>query len=673
MALADLDTDIQAVPPVAEEERFCGKHDCGAPVGRSIDGHPPRDEGYCDQCGSRFSFRPTLEPGVVVADRYEVRRCIARGGLGYVYRAYDTRLGQQVALKGLIDVNNTAAARIAENESQVLVALGHPNIVRILDVVKYEDASYIVMEFVNGLPLREVKNRGQASLDPVRNGLLVEHVVGYGREILTALSYLHGQGLLYCDMKPDNVIHGGRRVKLIDFGAIRRIGDQTSPWIFTEHYQVGKEELITHGLTVRSDIHTVGKTLWELFEVSDGRHWGSSDKPVGREHIAAFGIESLEYVLKRAIAPFERRFASAEEMLVQLDGVLNEILSLRDGRPRPTVSTLFTEPVALLDAGLGDAPPLSDWTNSEPVSLLRRPTPREIAVALPAPRDDPEDPQLPFLRSVRASDPARLLRKLEQAGPSVEVEFRRCRALLELGDAQRAAACVRRAVGILGRRAAHDWRVRWHEALVALASGHVKLASSKFAEVRADIAGEETPKLALGLCAEHLGGDAERFYRALWLHRSQVNAAFGLVRVALARGDRAGAVGVLDEVPEFSRHDEAARIACIRARTGRLTLDGLEVPPAAGDFADADERLSVLDADATRVARLRASVLETALICVGRVDLPAGPLLGEPPTERALRGRLEKTLRELAWQAESRAEHAMLTDLANKRRPLTLL
>lgn len=660
VALTDLTSRVLPDAGVPESQRYCGKHGCGVPVGRSLGGRPAPEEGYCPECGSPFSFSPKLAKGDLVAGRYDVRGCVARGGLGFVYLATDIRLGQPVALKGLIDTNNTAAVRIAENESQVLIALEHSNIVRILDVVTHSGASYIVMEFVDGLSLREVKNRGRASLDAPDGRLLAEHVVVYGREILTALSYLHGQGLLYCDMKPDNVIHGERRIKLIDFGAIRRIGDRESPWVGTEHYQIGPDELATRGLTVRSDIHTVGVTLRELFQASDG--WS----PTGEPHPAGFGIQSFEHVLSRATAPFDRRFASAGEMLVQLDGVLNEILSLRDRGSRPAFSTLFAEPAVLLDAGLGQPPPLEQWTTGVATQVGDRPTPPDIALGLPVPREDPDDARIAFLRTVRAPDAARLLKKLEKAGTSVEVEFRRCRALLELSDVDGAANRVRHAARLLGGRAPYDWRVFWHRGLIALAAGDVAEAAERFEAVYHDIPGEETPKLALGLCAEHLGKDAGRYYDALWVHRSQVNAAFGLARVALARGDRARAARVLDEVPEFSRYDEAARIAGIRVLAGPLPGGAL---PTGAEIGQAADRLSDLELDESGSARLRAEVLQSALKRAR--DLPPGPLLGGLPTEDGLRARLDETLRELAWQAPGPREHDVLTDLANEIRPVS--
>ncbi|WNV85471.1 tetratricopeptide repeat protein [Umezawaea sp. Da 62-37] len=658
--LPDLPDRVLGRPEVPEAQRFCGKRGCGAPVGRALPGQPAAAEGYCPACGSPFSFTPRLRPGDRVAGRYDVEGCVGHGGLGFVYLATDDRLHRHVALKGLIDVNNTAAVRIAENESEVLVALEHPNIVRIFDVVVHDDSRYIVMEFVDGLSLREVKNRGRALLNPAEGRLLTEHVVVYGREILIALAYLHDQGLLYCDMKPDNVIHGEQRIKLIDFGGIRRIDDHESPWVGTEHYQAPEAELREHGLTVRSDVHTVGRTLRELFDASDGA------LPGGRAGPIAFGIRSFQHVLARATAPYEQRFASAKEMLVQLDGVLNEILSLRDRGSRPVVSTLFAEPAVLLDAGLGQPPPLEHWTAGVELPLGARPSPRDIALGLPVPREDPQDEQLAFLRTVRAPDAGRLLKKLERATSSVEVEFRRLRALLELSDVEGARRCLAVARRKLARRAGHDWRVHWHRALVALADGDAGTAAEDFEAVYRDIPGEETPKLALGLCAEHTGEDPEPFYHALWVHRGQVNAAFGLARVASARGDRAGAVRVLDEVPESSRHDEAARIAGIRVLAGRLP-DDAGTTPSADQLREAGERLSGIELDEAAVIRLRAFLLETAIECHG--ELPE-PLCGAEPSRKGLRAGLAEALRGLAWRSPgSQHAHDVLIDLANANRP----
>jgi len=645
---------IDPDPRVPETERRCGR--CKARVGPGSEDEPAPTEGLCLHCGAPFSFTPKLSAGDIVGGQYEVLGCIARGGLGWIHLARDRNLGgRHVVLKGLVNTGNATAARLAVKESQVLTASEHPNIVRIFNVVVHPDPHfaaelnrYIVMDYVGGLSLREVQREARSGTE-----LRVEHVIAYGREILAALAYLHARGLLYCDMKPDNVIHGEQLVKVIDLGAIREIGDHTSPIVGTSPYQVGPDEIDQHGLTVRSDLHTVGVTLRELFHVSD------ASKAAGRGE-TAFGVESFRRVLDRSTAHFDQRYASATEMATQLDGVLGEILSLRDGQPRPAASSVFTETGTLLDAGLGQPPTLDRWIrDADPALRDGRPSPRTVALGLPVPVEDPDDPATPFLKTVRAQDPARLLDKLVKISPAtVETEFRKCRAHLERGDPDSARSCLNRAEDLLGPRVPHDWRTIWHRALLALARDSVKSARELFDEVYWNLPGEQAPKLALGFCAEQLGAveDTERFYSTVWTRdRSEVSAAFGLARTSLSRGDRANAVRILDQVPEFSRHYDAAMIAAVRILSSTAVTGE---PPSRGDLDAALERLDALylDSEESR-ERLTTAVWETAFE------------LGYPGKERDLRRRLEDGYHRLARQARGANEHGVLIDLANGVRP----
>ncbi|MEU0514654.1 serine/threonine-protein kinase, partial [Amycolatopsis sp. NPDC006125] len=279
-----------------------------------------------------------LEPGELVAGQYEVDRCFARGAFGFVYLARDRNLqGKQVVLKGLTRPHDTAAIKLAAHESRVLTALEHPSIVRIFNVVTHRGLSYLVMDHVDGPTLRSVRDAG---------GLTIADALACAVDVLGALGYLHRQGLLYCDMKPDNVIRAGESVKLVDFGAIRRTGDRESPVLGTPPYLVGHTEIREHGLTERADIHAVGVMLDELVECDAGEP----------------GAESFRRLVARATADFDRRFADVPEMLNQVRGVLREVRCLADGRPRPARSAVFAESAALLDDGLSLAPPLAAWT-----------------------------------------------------------------------------------------------------------------------------------------------------------------------------------------------------------------------------------------------------------------------------------------------------------------------
>ncbi|KDN22443.1 serine/threonine-protein kinase [Amycolatopsis rifamycinica] len=648
-----------------EQHRFCGH--CGEPVGRAYAGEPAFAEGFCENCGERFSFLPKLNRGERLGDRYEVLGCFARGGLGWVYLAADTALaGQHVAIKGVINSGSAVLRAMARVERDVLVRLNHPNIVRVNDFVEHpapggEPDTYLVMEYVGGRSLRDLLKQGP----PPR----VEHVIVYGRAILGALDYLHGEGLLYCDMKPENVIHGDKRVTVIDLGAARPIGEGTGPSVGTEGFQAPAHELARHGLTVRSDLYTVGRTLQVLLEAA------AEDADPDR---VAGGLDSLRRVLERAVAPFERRFATAAEMAEQLDGVRREILSLRDERPRPVPSALFEDTAELLDDGLGAVPGLDHWVGggrADGPLDLGLPGAADGAGRLPIPRVAPEDVAAGFIAAAGAPGPHRWLDKLAMFDErSVEIAFARTRALVALGDSDAAAAALVNAEELLGTEAARDWRAAWHHGLLALARDDAEQAAAAFDRVHRSWPGEIAPKLALGFCAELRGQiePAERCYRSVW-HRdhTQVSAAFGLARCYLRAHGRDAAIALLDAVPPISRHYDAARIAAVRIRAGRLPSG----PPDRDDFADAARRLPELYLDREAQDRLEALVREAALAGLPELDTGrawnGGALLGEHVTERGLRSLLEQSLRRLAERAADRNSHGVLVDLANSVRPKT--
>ncbi len=652
-------------PEYPEHHRFCGH--CGAPVGRAYAGEPAYAKGFCENCGARFYFLPKLTSGERVGDRYVVLGCFARGGLGWVYLATDTALGGHVALKGVIDSGNAVLRALARVERDVLVRLDHPNIVRINDFVEHpapdggEPDTYLVMEYVGGRSLRDLLKQGPS--------LQVEHVIVYGRAILAALDYLHGEGLLYCDMKPENVIHGDKRVKVIDLGAARAIDDPASPSVGTEGFQVPPHELAQHGLTVRSDLHTVGRTLQVLLE--------ATREDADRDRIAA-GLDSLDRLLERAVAPFERRFTTAAEMAEQLDGVLREIQSLRHGQQHSQPSSLFEDTAELLDDGLGAVPGLDHWVTGERATGpldLGLPEAGVGAGRLPIPRVAADDPAAEFIAAAAAPGPHSWLAKLAKFGEgSVEIAFARTRARVALGEPDAAAEALSEADKLLETEAARDWRAAWHHGLLALARGNVEEAATKFDRVHRSWPGEIAPKLALGFCAELRGQieQAERCYRSVWQRdHGQAGAAFGLARCCLRTQGRDAAIAVLDTVPPISRHYDAARIAAVRIRAGHLPSGA----PGLDDFADAARRRPELYLDREAQVRLEALVRAAALAALpeleGRERWNGGELFGERVTERGLRSLLEQSLRRLAEQARDRDEHGVLVDLANSVRPKT--
>ncbi len=209
-------------PVVPESKRFCWN--CGKPVGRS--GAPSgkgSSEGWCPACGSPYSFLPQLNPGDIVAGQYEVKGCIAHGGLGWVYLAVDHNVNDRpVVLKGLVHSGDAEAQAIAMAERQFLAEVVHPQIVQIFNFVEHTDrhgdpVGYIVMEYIGGQSLRRGLKDGKSEKLPVAEA------IAYLLEILPALSYLHSIGLVYNDLKPENIMLTEEQLKLIDLGAVSRI------------------------------------------------------------------------------------------------------------------------------------------------------------------------------------------------------------------------------------------------------------------------------------------------------------------------------------------------------------------------------------------------------------------------------------------------------------------
>ncbi|MGH3451453.1 MAG: tetratricopeptide repeat protein [Haloechinothrix sp.] len=670
-------------PVVAENKRFCSH--CTSKVGRSTDDRPGSPEGTCAKCGAPFSFTPKLRPGEVVGGQYEVLGALAYGGLGWIYLAQDHNVNDRwVVLKGLIDTGDETAMDAAVNETRYLAEVEHPNIVKIYNFVEHPDpktgttVGYIVMEYVGGQSLRQLalahhKQAGRPESLPIGQ------VVAYGLEILPALGYLHSQGLLYCDLKPDNVIQTNEQLKLIDMGAVRRLDDYASPLFFTTGYSA--PELGTHGASVQSDLFTVGRTLAVLsFEFAGYTTKYKTTLPtVGEVPLFALFGSYHRFLRRSTHADPDRRFLSAADMADQLTGVLREIMALGTGKQRPGTSTVFGAETRSfgVDAvvGDGDAAPMPD--------------PLEVVTGLPVPLVDTDDAAASLLASTTAADPREVIEILARAPhDSIEVRLRVVRARIELGEPAEANRQLQAAQYLAVKSGfPHAWRIDWYRGLIELAGGRPKLAHAAFDAVHDELPGEIAPKLGMAVSAEVLGDyfSASRFYELVWrTDRSYVSAAFGLARVYLAQGGRGSAMQTLESIPETSTHYVAAQVAAIKIKTRESAGAGKHVVRIGEhDLVDAAERLERLALDAERRTRLSAEVLEAAYGWVRERDNgrppSAGPaqgsghrVLGCDLSERELRFGLERCYRALARLAGSPEQRIALVDKANAIRPRTL-
>ena len=627
-------------PMVPEDRRTCPN--CGSAVGRSRDGQPGRTEGFCPTCRNPFSFTPKLKEGDVVGGQYVVAGAIAHGGLGWIYAARDRNVSDRwVVLKGLLNSGDPDALAAAIAERQFLAQVEHPLIVEIYNFVTHEGAGYIVMEYVGGTSLKQLlKDRMQAAggrYDP----LPVDQAMAFVVEVLPAFQYLHDLGLVFCDFKPDNLIQVGDGIKLIDLGGVRRLDDLDSAIYGTTGYQAPEVPLV--GPSVASDIYTIGRTLIVLameFRGYQSTYVASlppvDETPLFREH------DSFYRLLLRACAPDPAdRFVSADELRVQLLGVLREVVAAgRDGAAEHSTSSLLFDVPTVSDDSL-------DWQD------------------LPRLRTDDGDPQMPWLRTVSIDDPVQRLAALEGApATSPEVLLARARAALEAGQLERVDDAVR----ALLADDPWEWRAVWMSGLVALARRQTAEAQSAFNAVYGQVPGELAPKLALAFACE-TGGDAD-VAEALYVvcARTDANyiapAAFGLARIRSARGDVAGAVRALDLVPVTSRAFTQAR----RRRAGLLAGSGGGLPSLAAAL-DSIESLTI---DPVDRSRFRVEVLGAALGLVEAHGADTTVVIGgRPAAEPALRDGLEAAYRDLAGHAPTREERVHLVDRANAVRRWT--
>lgn len=654
-------TAVKTDPQVPEGQRFCTK--CGQPVGRGRDGKPGLVEGFCPRDRTRFSFRPRLGAGDVVDKRYEILGALAHGGLGWIYLARDRNVSDAgadrwVVLKGLINLADPDALAAAMAERRFLVEVDHPNIVKIHDFAQHTDpdtgdvASYIVMEYVGGQSLRELA-LSHTNAAGRRAPLPLPQVLAYGLEVLPALGYLHERGLLFCDFKPDNVIHTEEQLKLIDLGAVIRMGDDTAALFGTPGYQA--PELAKLGPSVSSDLYTLGRTLAVLSFEFNGFSTTFADRlPENVPLLAA--EESYHRLLLRATHKDPaQRFQSVGEMAGQLMGVLREVLSAEDAVARPAVSGLFGVERSPFGTAAGD-------TSAAATDAL---DPADVAAALPLPLVDLTDPGAALIATLGA-DPVAAIEALRQAPEqTVEIGLRLVRAHLDAGSHNEAAAA-------LAAVAVDDWRADWFGGLIALAGAEVGRARTAFDRVYSAVPGEAAALLAVA-ATDELAGDTEsatRRYDRVWrVDRGFLSAAFGLARVRLNHGDRTGAVDVLDQVPDSSSQHQVAQVAALRAR-----LDGDGDALTDVDLADASTRLNRLRLDTARQAGLAVEIFRTALSWLPAQSAPSGTrVLGQELTEESIRLGLEQAYRTLAALQTDKTARYTLVDLANSVRPRTLL
>ncbi len=688
-------------PQIPERKRKCWN--CGTPLARESGPHAGPLSGSCPSCGVRYSFVPGLEPGTVVADQYEILGAIAHGGMGWIYVATDRNVSDRpVVLKGLLNSGDSAAQAVAMAERQFLASVSHPGIVKIYNFVEHQfsgerSIGYIVMEYIGGKTLKQLTPVTSDGGRTTPTLLSPDQAMAYVLEVLPAIGYLHSVGLVYNDVKPDNIMISASDVTLIDLGAVAPIGGHGRLY-GTPGFQA--PEIVETGPQVATDIYSIGRTLAVLtvdMPMAGGQYLPGlpdvRDVPLFSEN------PSFHLLLARATAVDpDERFASTAEMTTQLLNVLRETVAVHTGVPRPALSTVFTPPRTTFGTELLLAP-VDAFFEPDQTAFY---DPVDIAAALPVPLLDPADPAARVLSSAALSDPRQILDSIRahQASPlttgdnvvphdSLELDLAQARAYLELDDVDTALGVLRGA----DRRFGHNWRIDWYLGICALRNDEPELAHERFKETLEAMPGEIGPKLAVAGTTELIGRwlasesggtptdvdpqvrrwyeVARHHYQDLWFtDHAIITAAFGLARIHLAYGEIAEAIVGLDEVPVTSRHYNTARETAVLALVRGRPVS--EVSHA--QIVEAAQRLEQIPDGEPRKPRLKLIVLGTALGWVlehpAEEDLP--DLLGYPFTEYGLRLSTEQSLRDLARETRNnRAHRFQLVDLANLVRPAT--
>ncbi len=633
----DPEKAIISDPKVPENKRFCTN--CNNQLKREV--------GFCSQCGQKFSFVPTLRPGDLVVGQYEVKGAIAYGGLGWIYLGFDRMLSRYVVLKGLLNTEDASSAAVAVAERQFLAAVKHPNIVGIYNFVNHGSEGFIVMEYVGGKTLKEIRKS--------RGPLPVDEAIAYIHRVLSAFDYLHSLGLVYCDFKPDNVMLEGNEMKLIDLGGVRRIDDLYGDIYGSVGYSAPEAG---SGPTVVSDLFTIGRTLAVL--LTDIRGFN-------REHLYTLPSPQIEplfaqqeslyrFLLKATATAADDRFQSAAEMADQLWGVLREVVALSTDIPRPEASKVFSSDMLAL-TNSGDFAPITADYHQLPNVLPDTNDPAFIALINPSTINDP----LKRCKTLKIV--------CQQFPTSSEAWLRLANSLIDTGKYED----VEKALANVEMQDAWDWRTLWYRGRLLFAQGKAKEAQAAFDQVYFDLPGELAPKLALGLAAEQ----GQNYPLAIKMYElvcrtdpSYVSAAFGLARCLCKIGNRSGAVVALKRVPQTSNLYTRSQV-----EIARTLIDRVHSVPGTEELKSASAAIEALTLESTEHHQLTKQILETALNLLISQQLKASSSLkicGQSLEEVSVRQGLEKALRQLAHLSTG-DEKISLIDQANQVRSRTLV
>jgi hypothetical protein len=202
-----------------------------------------------------------------LAGRYEVREVLGQGGMGLVYRAYDTVVRREVAVKTILDIPDPASLQLFYKECDVLASMSHPNIVEIFDIGEFEDEGkkkpYFVMPLLPGKTLDHFVRKAS-------HHLTVERIVEIMSQTCRGLQAAHERGLIHRDLKPSNIfVMEDDSVKIIDFGVAHMSDSHTTRAQKGTLLYMSPEQIQLKPLSPASDIFSLSVVCYEALT---GRH-----------------------------------------------------------------------------------------------------------------------------------------------------------------------------------------------------------------------------------------------------------------------------------------------------------------------------------------------------------------------------------------------------------------
>ena len=283
------------------------------------------------------TLRVTLRSGTKLAD-YEVKSLLGSGGMGEVYRARDSRLGRDVAIKVLPSVLSTDFDRLRrfEQEARAAAALNHPNILAVFQMGTYQGAPYLVSELLEGETLREQIKRSR---------LAVRKAIDYGVQLARGLAAAHEKGIVHRDLKPENLfVTKDGRLKILDFGLAKLMQHQSTSELSTLTLTEGTEPGVLMGTVGymspeqvrgqttdhRTDIFAFGAILYEMlagkraFQKPTSAETMSAimnEEPPGISQVTNVPTALLRVVHRCLEKNSEQRFQSASDLAFALDAL----------------------------------------------------------------------------------------------------------------------------------------------------------------------------------------------------------------------------------------------------------------------------------------------------------------------------------------------------------------